>query len=68
MELMRVKFVRSVRRWKRGDIQDLFSNVAKVYIKRGICVPVLDEPETAMVAPARERAVRRRGRPRKVIQ
>lgn len=66
MELTRVKFLRSRRRNKRGDLVSLFPGVANVLIKRGIVVAV-GEIETAMIEP-QEQAVRRRGRPRKVIQ
>lgn len=64
MELTRVRFVRSRRRHKRGDVANLFPNVANVLIKRGFCV-LVGEVETASIAP-QEQAVRRRGRPRKV--
>lgn len=64
MEMTRVRFIKSRRQRQPGDEANLFSNVAKVLIKRGYCVPV-DEVETACIAP-QEQAVRRRGRPRKV--
>jgi hypothetical protein len=67
--LMRVRFVRSSRHGKKGQIKELFSGVADTLIRRGFCVAIKDgragELETASIAP-QEQAVRRRGRPRKV--
>lgn len=68
-ELKRVRYIRSAGSHKPGDVAELFRPVANVLIRRNIVEAVEDEPEleTAMVAPARERAVSRgRGRPRKV--
>ena len=65
-DTQRVRFVRSSRHGKEGQIKELFCGVADTLIRRGFCVAIEGpEPETACIAP-QEQAVRRRGRPRKV--
>lgn len=65
---MRVCVLRSYGRWKPGDVFHPPDGVGNVLIRRGLVElagPTASEPEVASMA-APERAVRRRGRPRKV--
>jgi hypothetical protein len=63
--MTRVRFVRSSRHGKEGEIKELFDGVATTLIRRRFCVPVGGpvEVETACVEPP---VRRKRGRPRKV--
>lgn len=62
-----VPMANQVRAWKVGDLMICEPSAGIRLIAKGYAEPVRqDEAETATIEPAVERAIRRRGRPRKV--
>ena len=61
----RVRFIRHYGAYAPGEIITPIRRLYDALVGRGIAVPV-DEVETTMVDPAREQAVRPRGKPRQV--
>lgn len=67
---MLVRFIDHVswtsgRAYRYGDIVNVADSDGKTWIKQGYCVRVEDATEAAIHSGGPERAVRRRGRPRK---
>lgn len=63
---IKIRFLHPWQRYIPGDVIQPTAGMREILIQRGIAeVVVEDAPETAMVEPQVERAVRPRGRPRK---
>lgn len=65
LSTIKIRFLLPWQRYMPGDVIQPGAGVRKILIQRGIAeVAAEDAPETAMVEPQVERAVRPRGRPR----